>query len=654
MTENSSKLWQSYHTSERNRMGLSGQIKSAWRKSDTDKVDFVNAKPSSISRTHFDTYKNKTRFLYVSANNVITKMAEQYSNLNIGYALFSSDKYLLKLYGSASFLRWCEEHSITSKTIWDEKVIGANAVCIGMELKQPLSTVGAENYSKFLSNIAIHFCPIAINNTFVANSYYGGLALFCPEDINSLYLPILCYASTREISLMSFWHNSTRSIANVDGAGLITIDQSANKNHILFVNDQLYKALNMPRQNLAFIELEEIIAPLPANNEFWDIVNNRRVVEDISVRLKSKWGTISLMMSTTAIIEPTFHMIGISMMFQTARRIKNIISKYTSSNANFTFDDIITKNKQFYDVLQCAKAAADSEISLLILGESGSGKDVIAQAVHNASSRRDKPFIALNCAAFSKELISSELFGYESGSFTGAVKGGTIGKFELANNGTLFLDEIGDMPLDLQATLLRVLETQSFMKVGGNEMHHVNVRIITATNQNLMVKIQQKLFREDLFYRLGILRLNIPPLRDRKEDIIPLAEFFIDMICKRIHKKTFVLTPKAKEYLEDYTWPGNVRELKNMLEGIINIYDGPYVESTQISNYLFSSVNNNLTHPPQPKAKAAPKAEASIAVSKEDIMLALKKQKGNKVETAKALGISRRTLYRRLTEFELL
>ena len=195
-----------------------------------------------------------------------------------------------------------------------------------------------------------------------------------------------------------------------------------------------------------------------------------------------------------------------------------------------------------------AKAVAKSESNVLILGESGVGKDIFAQAIHNASDRRDKPFLALNCAALPRDLIASELFGYEGGAFTGAKKNGNIGKFQLADTGTIFLDEIGDMPLDLQATLLRVIEQKKFMRVGSSSITNVDVRIIAATNANIQKLIDQKKFRADLYYRLSTLQFTIPPLRERGSDIILLAEYFIQAVSRRINKpNVMTLSNEAKD-----------------------------------------------------------------------------------------------------------
>lgn len=601
-------------------------------------------------RKHFELYKRNAGFLLFAANNLLEKMAGKLPDKSIGYMLFSKEGCLLKLYGSKIFLQWCQERSIIPGAIWDHKKMAANDLLNPEGLKLPLKVAGINNRCEYVPGATVYLSPITLSKPGETD---GKIAILAPKGHESPYLPLLCHTNAREISMLSFWHQSSKEYAaNID-SGLITIIRSDNKHHLLFANDRLIKELNVPKQYLPLIALDEIVNPLPANKDFWHIVNGCREAESVPVRLKCRWGEIGTQISSKPLFDPVSDLNCMIISFKSSQRVKKNEVRDQCSLTNYSLADLKTNNRHFNELLLYAKAASSSESSILLMGESGSGKDIIAQAIHLESPRKDQPFIALNCAAFSKELISSELFGYEAGSFTGAARGGTIGKFELANNGTLFLDEIGDMPLDLQTSLLRVLETKSFMKVGGNKLIRVDVRIIAATNQDLREKINKKHFREDLYYRLGVVRLTVPPLRERKEDIVPLAEFFVDMICKQIGKGPFVLDPKVRDFIEDYNWPGNIRELKNMIEGIINIHDGPVIDLAQITGYLSNHSYDNTLNVLQQNS-GLHKTSSGKNLSKEDITAALLETRGNKVETAKTLGISRRTLYRRLVEFGIL
>ncbi|SMC71428.1 sigma-54 interaction domain-containing protein [Papillibacter cinnamivorans] len=227
--------------------------------------------------------------------------------------------------------------------------------------------------------------------------------------------------------------------------------------------------------------------------------------------------------------------------------------------------DIIAKDKSTMDVLHRARKVGGVDSSVLITGETGTGKEEFAKYIHSVSGRRQKPFVRVNCGAIAQSIIESEFFGYEKGAFTGANPGGKKGFFETADNGTIFLDEIGELPYDMQAKLLRVLQEQEILRVGGSRPVKVNVRVISATNRDLRQMIQEKRFREDLFYRLSVVTLEIPPLRDRPNDILPLAMYFMDQLNRR-YKMKKTLSRDAYKLLKEYLWPGNVRELKNVLE----------------------------------------------------------------------------------------
>ncbi|VFC97642.1 sigma-54 interaction domain-containing protein [Clostridioides difficile] len=254
--------------------------------------------------------------------------------------------------------------------------------------------------------------------------------------------------------------------------------------------------------------------------------------------------------------------------------------------AKYTFKDIKTNSPKMFECIDLAKKVSKSDLSILIRGESGTGKELIAQSIHNNSNRKNQPFIAVNCAAVPENLLESQLFGYEKGTFTGGLKDGKQGLFELANNGTIFLDEIGDMPLELQTKLLRVLQEKQIMPVGSHNVINIDVRIISATNKNLEQMIDNSQFREDLYYRLNTIPINIPPLRERKEDILIIME---DLINKKL-----VITPEAKKLIQNYMWKGNIRELQNVTS-YLNIMCEDIVLEKDLPPNLRSSDNKNTS-----------------------------------------------------------
>ncbi len=269
------------------------------------------------------------------------------------------------------------------------------------------------------------------------------------------------------------------------------------------------------------------------------------------------------------------------------KKMEQSLSKKLRNNgliARYTFDDIIVEDEMMIECIELAKKLSKSNNTIMITGESGTGKELLAQSIHNYSSRNIYPMVAVNCAAISESLLESELFGYEAGSFTGALKGGKMGYFEMAHNGTIFLDEIGDMPLSLQTRLLRVLQEKQVMRIGSNEIINVDVRVIAATNKNLYKMVNDGLFRKDLYYRINVLPIRIPALRNRKKDIIPLIEFFL-------MKENVEMGEDIKNVLLEYNWPGNIRELENIASYImaLNIND---VGVKDLPYYIFNQTDD--------------------------------------------------------------
>ncbi len=322
--------------------------------------------------------------------------------------------------------------------------------------------------------------------------------------------------------------------------------------------------------------------------------------------------------------------------------------KRIASN-KYSFENIVGRNEKFLEVKRMAEKAAKSDFTVLITGETGTGKEVFANAIHYASNRKNHPFLRINCAAIPSELLESELFGYEEGSFTGARREGKKGKFELADGGTIFLDEIGDMPLSMQAKILRVLQEREIEKIGGHKTIPVNVRVIAATNQNLEEKIKKNLFRMDLYYRLNVIQIKIPPLRERSDDI----QFFIDYFLGELNRKyetSVSISPEAVRTLNYYSWPGNIRELKNVIERAYSLIEGNIILGSHLPANIFikSSVNPSV-------AGSGNKTLTNMMkqIEKELLLDLLSKNNFNIQQTARELGLHRSTLYKKLDRLDI-
>ncbi|KUG02396.1 transcriptional regulatory protein zrar [hydrocarbon metagenome] len=340
-------------------------------------------------------------------------------------------------------------------------------------------------------------------------------------------------------------------------------------------------------------------------------------------------------------------------------KIHHLVNRFTGARASYSFQDIITVSHSMQEAIHLAKMAASSTSNVLLEGESGTGKEVFAQAIHSASQRKNGPFVAVNCGAIPRELIGSELFGYIEGAFTGARKGGSPGKFELASGGTLFLDEIGDMPLEQQVTLLRVLQEKNITRIGDSRTIPVDVRVICATNKNLWQEVEAGNFRADLYYRLNVINIDIPPLRRRKEDIIVLFDYFLSKIPagkaplpeERIN---------IEESLQQYRWPGNIRELQNVVERMVHMAGTLPVGVKHLPPELRRSVSETV-----PGHKSVDVSEISIYEARghhkkviqeqeRDMIISLLKHfQGNISKVAREMGVNRSTIYRKMKVYKI-
>lgn len=323
-----------------------------------------------------------------------------------------------------------------------------------------------------------------------------------------------------------------------------------------------------------------------------------------------------------------------------AKRVRQLEKRVGNK---YSFDNIIGESKGILQAIDLGKKVAQTDTSVLLLGETGTGKEVFAQAIHQLSKRHDQSFVALNCSAFSKELLESELFGYVAGAFTGAVKE-KKGFFEEANNGTLFLDEIGEMSVELQAKLLRVLESGEFIKVGATQPIKVDIRVIAATNRNLENEIDEGNFRSDLFYRLSVFQITLPPLRERLQDIEKLTNYYVQEFSAKMNKKIKTVDPGYIKILQQNPWKGNIRELKNVIERSVILTDNDILD---IDCLPYEIRNTNASE------DKSISAFSMAGVEKLHIQKVLNYTQGNKAEAARLLGMGVATLYRKIDEYHI-
>jgi len=415
---------------------------------------------------------------------------------------------------------------------------------------------------------------------------------------------------------------------------ILIVDEAG---QIINFNDRCADLFGISRNNLIGrscnefgIILEQLISDsFFANRDYFQINVNKQSYSCLLQNNKTiKWGE---------------HPENTLLLFSVNDMVKPHPSSAGFKEKTQTVDTIIGKSAAAADLIKTALRVAKVPTNVLIEGESGTGKEVLARAIHNASARVSKPFIAINCGAIPKEIIQSEFFGYEEGTFTGGIKGGKIGKFELADGGTILLDEIGEMPLEMQVSLLRFLQDKTVVRVGGKIAKKIDVRIIAATNRDLNKRVADGFFREDLFYRLKVIHVTIPPLRERKEDILPIAEYYLQYYSGLYGLKNKTLRQETKNILFQYNWPGNIRELANAIENALVFCDSDEITPDLLPAEILQYKPGLL--------KASP--EKTETQEKEIVMRALNQTRGNVSQAAKIIGISRNTLYRKIDKYGL-
>ncbi len=374
----------------------------------------------------------------------------------------------------------------------------------------------------------------------------------------------------------------------------------------------------------------------------------KEISPDIEVIIITAYGSIPT--AITAIREGAYDYIQkpfcperteilIAKLVERQQLIEENLSLHQKLEERYRFENIIAKSSRMQQVVEAIKVVATSNATVLITGETGTGKELVARAIHSQSQRNGKPFVAVSCAALPETLLESELFGHEKGAFTGAYAQ-KKGKFEIANRGTLFLDEIGEMSSNIQVHLLRVLEEKEFNRVGGNEPIKVDVRVISATNRNIKEAVTRGQFREDLYYRLNVVNIELPPLRERKEDISLLARHFLRKFALENNKEVSDFSAEATDFLLRYDWPGNVRELENAIERAVILARKSLIEVDDLPQQILVAHSN-------------PVGKKLRQVEKSHITDVLNQTKGNYTEAARVLGISRMTLYNKAKAYEI-
>ena len=554
--------------------------------------------------------------------------------------LCASDGCILNAIGDKNILSEAMQFKMIPGAYMDEAHIGTNAMSIAISEKMPVQISGNEHFIRAYRKWTCSAAPITDSNGsligvidltgYIENVHPHTLGMVvAAADAISRMLEINKYNSMLEIS-----KKRLETTFNSISSGILTCDL---KGTITTMNKQIVKIFSCSENEIGNQKITDMIQNW---NEILNRLRTKRILIDENAYINSKESNKQYALSLYPIYDSNMNIEEITIVFNETKIGRKLAGKILSGQAVYTFDKVIAKNETFKKTINYAKKIAVSDSTILITGESGTGKEVFAQAIHNYSLRRDEPFIAMNCGAIPRTLIESELFGYEDGAFTGAKKGGNAGKFELADGGTIFLDEIGEMPIDMQIKLLRVIEQREVTRIGSSRPIPVNVRIMAATNKDLKYEIERGNFRKDLYYRLNVLPLYLPPLRERKEDIPELVNYYMRKTANKLGKQCIPISDEYMNYLINYDWPGNIRELENIIELFIN---------TEELHINFSSAVDEIH-----KNTAAINNNASLEeVEKDHIIKVLESTSGNVSLAANILEIGRNTLYRKIDKFKI-
>ncbi|MFZ5631340.1 MAG: sigma-54-dependent Fis family transcriptional regulator [Bacillota bacterium] len=555
--------------------------------------------------------------------------------------LADSSGTLLKVIGDPWVKESVEKGNFIPGADWSEETAGTNAIGTVLKTGEPIQIFGSEHFCLVSQQWTCSSAPIRDP----AGNIIGVLDMTGTfEKVHSHTLGMVAaavYAIENQIlarrarESAEVANNYKNTIIESISEGLLAVDPKGLVSH---VNKAAAGIFSRPPEEIVNRPIDLFLGE--KNKAVLKIITGQRYVTDQEVNIFNGAGKTTCLLTSRPICTNNKNE-GTVVLFNEIARARKLVQHMSGSEAKFTFADIVGRNEKFLNTVRLAKAISGSTSNVLLLGESGTGKDMFAQAIHNGSMRGNGPFVAINCGAIPRELITSELFGYSEGAFTGARRGGKPGKFELANGGTIFLDEIGEMPLQLQIILLRVLEQKTITRIGGNDLIPVDVRIIAATNKDLQVEVTKGNFRQDLYYRLNVVRIDMVPLRERKEDITLLIEHFFEQLRLKLNKERLVnIDREVIETLKNYPWPGNVRELQNVLERAVNISQGPTLALADLPSDL--------------KLAESKGSFLSMELYEQEMIkniLAL--HNGNISRAAGELGIARSTLYRKIYKYNI-
>ena len=640
------KAWMNFITKgESDDPRLHRQIVHSWRRCQVAEVDPVKGGCENI--VSVNKIERRSEQLLALAKPIMDTLYHCLQGSEFVIVLIDREGYVLKIIGGLKELRQADRLRFGPGANWAEECVGTNAIGTALALGHPVQVTGTEHYCESHHLWTCSAAPIRKQNGEIigfldisgprerATAHQFGLIVAAAHAIEERIVLDESYGQIYDVNkhLEAILNSVSDGIVAVNGQGLITgINKVAARGFQCSPTELIGKSINALTGHRGRLQ-----------NFFRSKAAGRSEEE---VALKMPGGKRSYIAKACPVFNEKNDSKGFVLTFAPTPNAASHPQSSKGTATQFSFIDIIGDSNPIRQSIEKAKRVAQGPSTVLILGESGTGKEVFAQAIHNASDCKFGPFVSVNCGAIPKALIQSELFGYKEGSFTGAQRGGCAGKFVAANGGTLFLDEIGEMPLEMQINLLRVLEEEAVVPVGGKRAIPIQVRIIAATNRSLFDEVSKGNFREDLYYRLNVISIALPPLRAREGDVDLLLKYFVKRIARKIGKNITAIDPDVTRTFERYDWPGNIRELANAVEYAVNISQDENLNTKNLPPYL-QKIDRQ-------KPRSAPERIRTLsALEKDAIKKALLFYNGNMTKTSKALGIGRNTLYTKIKKYNI-
>jgi len=632
------------------------EILQSWQRCYKARVDPYDGTSHLILKQYeLDQLRNNNMELMEAAWHFMLRLYEFVAGS--GFVVFLSDErgFIMESIGDYEILDDAAKVNLITGTGWMEEEVGTNGIGTALKLEKPVQVSGQEHYCEMLHTWTCSAAPIFNDD----RQIIGALQMSGPYNAVHLHTLGMVVAAVEAIQdqirikkqnqALTVLNSSLQNIFQTMSDGAIIVDRQGIIKQINPVGEQILG------YNLIGRSIEYLFGNTPKTA---GVLESGEAYTDVEVRVDTPRNYFHCLVTGKPIKDEKGNVDGGVIFFNPINKVKKLINRFSGAQATFHFEDIIGESPKLKEAVQVAVQAASNVSNVLIVGESGTGKELFAQAIHNYGSSKKGPFVALNCAAIPRELIASELFGYSEGAFTGARRGGRPGKFEMASGGTLFLDEIGDMPLDQQVTLLRVLQEREITRIGGEQVIPVDVRVICATNKNLKDEVKKGNFREDLYYRLNVILVEVPSLRERKEDIRILFNYLLHKITEKLNSRIDYVQPGIIECLQNYSWPGNVRELENVVEKMINNASGTRLSyehlPLEIAGLQSAQV---LTEPsgssPIVGADSGSGSMTGLMAERRTIMELLARHKGNISRVAREMGVSRNTVYRKMQFYEI-